>query len=1012
MKISDVEFKAFVEEVKDRNPIEDVIEETGSEFRLNRRGGHEIHGIEHDSLVITLAEGLYCWHSRGREGGDVFSWLIHRNPGWDFTTALEHLAKRAGMEMPRISTEFSQSLLEARKREDVWTAAQPVMAAWLRADPAAWAYVTNGPAYNGKPRYFTPETIERAGLGFTGGTPAHKAEMIAAFEQAGIDPFCPAAVAIVGYRGDVAAWAARWDITPQEHWLGQDGKDGFISGLLGAKRLVYPNLRSKRVIGFSARNILGSEIDREGKERKSYEIPKALAGSKQLYYNFAYTRQCQELVVVEGPGDAVALGQLGMPAVSLLGLAADGHDDELKYMRFYKDRRGDKYERTIYLGTDADGPGMAALIGKEENWPAAKTYGPLSRLVNWQADRDRSTFEIRKPGERAAEIKVKDANEYLAALAQASEIAQAVKARVESQETPTATPDGAVAEQTVFVSTAAVDASESPTQPDPAAAEDGEPEETNANGRLKRYVLDRARLLLLSMAAWCAKKEGADQHKARRLVGETLAALDLSTFRMYRAELAKAMKEKPGELEAFRNSILSEQKEKAKRDNAVGEATPIIGGWIQEHLVELLYDPDDDSTHFAVRYPDGRIEEVDQVVISGTRYVPVAPNAFMRSNTVLLPSEIGNPRSVLEMLVVVQGFIHRYLDVDPGFERLCAYYTLLSWSYDMFSVVPYLRAKGDFGTGKSRMIRTIGVVCYRPLLVGSATVSPIFRMLDTFRGTLILDEADFGKSDETAEIIKILNNGSEYGFPVSRSGAKGDGVYEPESYQVYGPKVIATRKKFGDEATESRCITREMGSGVPREDIPILLPWNFWEEAREVRNMLLGWRMRVWRPKVDVDLTQLNRNISSRLNQMTLALKTIMKDDAEALLDIDRLMEKLYRQQAVELSMTVEAKVLEAIAQIVSGPKSKMDAFGEPGWDFSIKNITALANKVLDKENEMEGEEEEEKKTRRPLTPKGVGRYLRERLNFSTERKADGYYLMWDEKRFEQLKRRYGVDVD
>jgi DNA polymerase III gamma/tau subunit len=147
-------------------------------------------------------------------------------------------------------------------------------------------------------------------------------------------------------------------------------------------------------------------------------------------------------------------------------------------MRFYKDRRGDKYERTIYLGTDADGPGMAALIGKEENWPAAKTYGPLSRLVNWQADRDRSTFEIRKPGERAAEIKVKDANEYLAALAQASEIAQAVKARVESQETPTATPDGAVAEQPVFVSTAAVAASESPTQPDPAAAEDGDPEET------------------------------------------------------------------------------------------------------------------------------------------------------------------------------------------------------------------------------------------------------------------------------------------------------------------------------------------------------------------------------------------------------------------------------------------------------------------------------------------------------------------------------------------------------
>lgn len=1007
MKISDGEFRAFVEEVKRKNPLADVIEGSGAEYQLFRRGGGaEIRGLTHNSLVVNQETDVYFWNSQ-HEGGDVFSWLMKRNPDWDFMACLKHLAKQAGMEVPRVSTEYSQAVLEARKREDVWAIAVPLMERWLREDTQAWAYVTNGPAYNGKPRYFSEETICKARLGYTGGRPEHKAEMTAALEGAGIDPMCPAAVAIVGYRGDVGAWAARWEITPNENWLGQGGQDGYISGLLGAKRLVYPNIQGGRVVGFSGRNILGSEIDREGNERKSYEMPRALAGEKQLYHNYLVTRRAEELAIVEGPGDAVACAQMGMPAVALLGLAAERYTEELGRLRKYTDGRGDQLDRTVYLGVDADEAGITALAGKDESWPALKVYGPMARLLNWQGDRDRARFEVIEGGKdgksgRRKDLPVKDANDYLASIAQWSERARKII------DQPTSQPGEEALRQPSVGSTG--EGNEGDRQAD-ARDDSKEAEPGTAEARLKRFILDKSRLLVLAMAQWAGKKEGAEKHRARRLVGETIAQLDLSTFRMYRAELAKALGEKPADLEMFRNSILQEQKEREKRDRDVGEAVLSIGGWMQDHLVELLYDPEEERTAFAVRYPDGRIEETDSVVIDGTRYAPIPPSGFLRANMVLLPSEIGNPRSVLEMLVVIQGFIRRYLDVEPGFERLCAYYVMLSWCYDMFSVVPYLRAKGDFGTGKSRFIRTVGVCCYRPLMIGSATVSPIFRMLDAFRGTLILDEADFTKSDESAEIMKILNNGSEFGFPVVRSESVGDGKFEPVSYQVYGPKVIATRKRFGDEATESRCITREMGAGTPREDIPIVLQWNFWEEARAVRNMLLGWRLRVWRPKMDVDYNQVNRNISNRLNQMTLALKTIMRDDAAALADIDKVMEKLYAQQAVELSMTVEAKVLEAIAQILAGPKSKMDLNGEKYYDFSIKNITKITNEILDKENEMDGEEdEEEKRRRRALTPKGVGRYLREKLNFATERGRDGYTMVFEQSRYEQLVRRYGIE--
>ena len=89
---------------------------------------------------------------------------------------------------------------------------------------------------------------------------------------------------------------------------------------------------------------------------------------------------------------------------------------------------------------------------------------------------------------------------------------------------------------------------------------------------------------------------------------------------------------------------------------------------------------------------------------------------------------------------------------------MAAHYVLFSWVYDAFNEVPYIRFQGDYGTGKTRALLVVGSVCYKPFFAsGASTVSPIFHILDAFRGTLILDEADFRFSDEKAEIVKVLN---------------------------------------------------------------------------------------------------------------------------------------------------------------------------------------------------------------------------------------------------------------
>ncbi|HVB15696.1 MAG TPA: hypothetical protein VNF04_04125, partial [Stellaceae bacterium] len=202
------------------------------------------------------------------------------------------------------------------------------------------------------------------------------------------------------------------------------------------------------------------------------------------------------------------------------------------------------------------------------------------------------------------------------------------------------------------------------------------------------------------------------------------------------------------------------------------ERTPTVARCLADGtLIELLYRADEGKTAFAVwRAGTWTIEqEVD--IAGGERLVPFSPhNNVIRNEVVVLPSEPAEYGSKPALLAEIRRFLHRYLDVTPAFEDIAAHYALFTWVYDAFSEVPYIRFQGDFGTGKTRALLVLGSICCRAFFAsGASTVSPIFHILNAFRGTLILDEADFRFSDENAEIVKILNNGNVNGMPVLRT---------------------------------------------------------------------------------------------------------------------------------------------------------------------------------------------------------------------------------------------------
>jgi hypothetical protein len=390
-------------------------------------------------------------------------------------------------------------------------------------------------------------------------------------------------------------------------------------------------------------------------------------------------------------------------------------------------------------------------------------------------------------------------------------------------------------------------------------------------------------------------------------------------------------------------------------------------------LVELLYDPKNRSTALAVR-PAGDVGRVVESydLPTGERLIPYsAQNNLIATGCVLLPSSIGQFENKGDLLAAVLEFIGRYLDVSPDFAAMAAHYVLLTWVYDDFSEIPYLRLRGAFGTGKTRGLMTLGSLCYKPFFAsGASTVSPIFHILEAFAGTLILDEADFRFSDATAELTKILNNGNARGLPVLRTMTNRNRELNPQAFRVFGPKIVAMRQGFADAGLESRFITEEMSRRAPSPSVPIQIPPAFHTEARELRNRLLAWRFAASGTNRPTE-ARLIDGLDPRARQTALPLVSLIDDPSlstAVCLRVGQADEQLRAEDRPSVEQAILASVLAAY-----------DRGGTAGAPIGM--ITNFFN------------EDAVKLVGRTVSPKWMGQYLRTTLGLHPV-KAHGVFAL------------------
>jgi hypothetical protein len=448
-----------------------------------------------------------------------------------------------------------------------------------------------------------------------------------------------------------------------------------------------------------------------------------------------------------------------------------------------------------------------------------------------------------------------------------------------------------------------------------------------------------------------------------------------------------------GEAEGQEKAAASERKkQKAKKedDRKARQTSFFI---IERTLFEQIY-VGGKSLFLALDTATGETKTVPFIELGEEIIEPIG-GEDVELGAVKLPSDIAEYGDTLTLLTEIERHIHRYLDVSPNYLKFASYYVLLSWLYDRFHTIPYLRALGDTGCGKSRFLDVIGGLCYKPVFAsGCVTPAPIYRMLRKWQGTLVLDEADMKNSDEYNEVVTILNCGFERGRPVIR--AMKDNPDKVQILPVYGPKVFATRRRFKDVALEARCLTEIMRE-TDRDDIPPVLGRKFFEEQQELRNKLLLFRLRNYFTVKPEAAANLNLDgIEPRLRQISEAFVSMFANEPAVLSSYKKFILNHQRELIEQRAATKTGQVVEALFELLGNNKVTTVTLVTSVTGDSFLDVTAkdIAEKV-------------------GLTAQAVGQILKG-LGLETKLvKIDGVTkrrILYKPAIFDKLRRRYILD--
>ncbi len=326
------------EEVRSRLNIEDII----GEYVQLKRAGRNFKGLSPFSGEKTpsfyVSPEKHIWHDfSSNKGGDIFSFVMEAE-GMDFRQALEHLARKAGVDLTQYESEGSRDL--ARRKKRLFHALE------LAANYYQHSLLKNQHAleYVFKKRGLSKSIVQEFKIGYA---PTTGTALVQFLQKKGFN----------------------------KKELADAGLTNRFGGDLFRGRMTVPLMDGGgQVIGFTARIITDDP-----------SAPKYLNTPQTLLYDkgrhvFGLSQAKEAIrtgdyaVVVEGNLDVVSSHQAGVkPVVATAGTALTEH--HLRALR--------RLTGNVRLAFDGDKAGIAAT---ERAIPIASTVGVELKIISLPAD--------------------------------------------------------------------------------------------------------------------------------------------------------------------------------------------------------------------------------------------------------------------------------------------------------------------------------------------------------------------------------------------------------------------------------------------------------------------------------------------------------------------------------------------------------------------------------------------------------------------------------------------------
>jgi putative DNA primase/helicase len=132
---------------------------------------------------------------------------------------------------------------------------------------------------------------------------------------------------------------------------------------------------------------------------------------------------------------------------------------------------------------------------------------------------------------------------------------------------------------------------------------------------------------------------------------------------------------------------------------------------------------------------------------------------------------------------------------------------VLSWVHDAAVHSPILLVTSpEAECGKSTLMGLIGLLVPRGLIIVEISPAVLYRMIESWHPTLIVDEADHAFKNNP-ELRAVINAGWTRGTGVPRCHPE---THEPEFFETFGPKCIGMKGLSVPDTTLSRSIIIEM----------------------------------------------------------------------------------------------------------------------------------------------------------------------------------------------------------